>query len=44
MRRAVSLALLLIGGTLTVLPMLLLILSPEQSSLHNSETTIFLQA
>jgi hypothetical protein len=33
---------LLIGGILTLLPMMLLILSPRQNSLHSSEITKFL--
>jgi hypothetical protein len=37
----VLLAPLLIGGTPTLLPMMLPIISPRQSLLHNSETTIF---
>jgi hypothetical protein len=40
----VLLAPLLIGGTPTLLPMMLLILLPEQNLLHSSETTIFLLA
>jgi hypothetical protein len=44
MLRVVLLAPLLIGGTLILLPMLLLILSPGQNLLHNLETTIFLLA
>jgi hypothetical protein len=35
---------LLIGGTPTLLPMMLPILLPRQNLLHNSETTIFLLA
>jgi hypothetical protein len=42
MRRVVSLAPLLIGGTSAVLPMLLLTLLPRHNFLHNSETIIFL--
>jgi hypothetical protein len=33
---------LLIGGILTLLPMMLQILLPRQNSLHSSETTTFL--
>jgi hypothetical protein len=44
MRRVVSLAPLLIGGTPTVLPILLQTLLPRQNFLHNSGTTIFLLA
>jgi hypothetical protein len=44
MLRVVLLAPLLTGGTPTMLPMLLLILLPEQNLLHSSETTIFLLA
>jgi hypothetical protein len=44
MRRVDSLALLLIGGTPTVLPMLLPTLLSGQNFLHNSGTIIFLQA
>jgi hypothetical protein len=44
MLRVVLLAPLLTGGTPTVLPMLLLILSPRQNLLRNSETIIFLLA
>jgi hypothetical protein len=42
MRRVVSLATLLIGGTPTVLPMLLLTLFPRQNFLHNLGIIIFL--
>jgi hypothetical protein len=44
MRRVVLLAPLLIGGTPTMLPMLLPTLLSRQNSLHNSRTIIFLQA
>jgi hypothetical protein len=38
----ILLAPLLIGGTLTLLPMMLPILLPRHDLLHSSETTIFL--
>jgi hypothetical protein len=44
MLQVVSLAPLLIGGTPTLLPMMLPILLPGQNLLHSSETTIFLPA
>jgi hypothetical protein len=44
MLQVVLLAPLLIGGTPTLLPMMLLILLPGQNFLHSSETTIFLLA
>jgi hypothetical protein len=44
MLRVVLLAPLLIGGTPTLLPMMLPILLPGQNLLHNSETTTFLLA
>jgi hypothetical protein len=42
MLRGVLLPPLLIVGTPTLLPMMLPIMSPEQSLLHNSKTTVFL--
>jgi hypothetical protein len=44
MLQVVSVAPLMIGGTPTVMPMLLSTLLPGQNFLHNSRTIIFLLA